>query len=235
MAMSDTQETSIRRANAAMRRFIQSIRFIFFEIAIVGLFATIAFYYVPNFITADTMTAYQVIMPIIGLLLGLLFSWLFFLARAPHLQRNEERNKLEEKSIPVPIFNSAKLANTMTEVVSSAYNCVQLKYIAATLGESKHPSTAEIQKDSEQAYEQYGQTREKLKNEVLVTVGGKRFEGISFEVQKLIDLLDRDVSKFYGDKRPDLDVAAQKIKYNIALEEAIKRIDKIGQSVSDKG
>jgi hypothetical protein len=233
--MSDTQKTSIQRANAAMRRFVQSIWFIFFEIAIVGLFAATAFYYVPSFITGDTMTVYQVTMPIIGLLLGLLSSWLFFLARAPHLQRNEEQNKLVKKPIPVPLFNSAKLVKTMTEVVSSAYNCVQLKYIAATLGESKHPSAAEIRKDSEQAHEQYGQTRERLKNEVLVTVGGERFEGISLEVQILIDLLDRDVSKFYGDKRPDLDVAAQKIKYNNALDKAIKKINEIDQSISDKG
>ena len=233
--MSDTQETSTQSANANMRRFIQSIRVICLEIAIVGLFAIAAFYYVPSFVNSDTVTVYQVTMPIIGLLVGLLLSWLFYFLRAPHLQRNESRNELRKKPIPIPLPNRTEFIKAMTETVKSAYNCLQLKYFAATLRESKHPSAHGVWEESEQAGEHYRQARDKLGSGALVEAGGKRFEGISLEVHKLISLLDRDVSKFYGDKRPDMDIAARKSEYNIALDEVIKRIDEIYQSIPDKG
>ncbi len=155
-------------------------------------------------------------------------------ARAPIVQRNEARGELLKKPILIPLPNRTELIKSMAGAVNSAYKCWQLKYIASSLAESKHPNAHKTWEESERALEQYGQAREKLNSEALVAGGGKRLGGIMIEVQKLISILDRAVSQFFGDKRPDIDVGSQWFKFDIALGKAVRKLDEISQSTSHK-
>ena len=225
--MPDKQETSTKKANAAMRQFVQSGRFIFIIFVTGLLYAAATIYYVPGFISRDTVVFYRIAVPVIGVALTLLVSWLFFLARASGLETKEEKGKLE---LPPFVPDKEKFFKEVSEALDAAYNCLQLKYLAAVLRESGHPTAQGITEESQRATEKYGQLQGRLEDEGVTAIGKDNFEKVASEFQELMSLLDADVFAVYGDKRPNVDVAAHKFRYDKTLQNVIKKYDEISGS-----
>jgi hypothetical protein len=226
--MADKKETTVQKANATMRQFIQSWPFIVIVI-IVGLAcAATTIYYVPDFIGRDMVIFYRVAVPLIAVLLTLLVSWLVFLARAPGLEIKEE----QEKEVLPPSFvpDKNRFIKSMSEIRDIAYNCLQLKYLSAVLRESGHQTAQGITEESQRAAEKYSQLRGQLEDEAVAAIGSDAFDGVNTEFQALMSLLDADAAAEYGDKRPDVDVASHRFRYDKALKAVVERYDKISQS-----
>ena len=225
--MEKRPQSAFNKAKKDTIHVFGTIRFWLFEALLVAFLTILVIRWQPSWVKEDTpMIYYQVLVPVMGGILGLAVVFLISLFIAPYKQRNEARALLMKRPKPIPLSNRDTLIRNMDEAKTATLEFINVRRQLAVLVNQKPNDIDENKADKilKDSQSKYNEALRLLDCEKLVA--GYEYEPL---INSLINVMHL-VTAFWNSIVSSEDVFKSILESNI--KETIKHIDELSQPTS---